>query len=372
MNMKLFRNTSSALIAAITSLALFAATASAIAAETLSFKGKTITILVGSTAGGSTDFFARLLGPFLTKYLPGNPNVIVQNKPGAHGLTATNYFAQQAAPDGLTAIVGSTAQIDPINYRVPQSHYDPSQFSMIGGIDLGGTVMIIHNKALARLTDKKAEPVTMGSIAGFPHTGMLMTAWGIEYLGWNARWVEGYRGVPDLMLALQRGEFDMTSVVSTFLNPTLLNKDKFTILYQTGTNGGTTPSDLPSIAKVPMFSAAMKGKISDPVGQQAFDYWRNISSTKKWAALPPKTPEPIVSAYRAAFHKIMTDPDFLARGKKLSEDFSTDSPEDLMATVATLDKVSNEALGFMTKTLHKEGLDVVNMAKGKHETKSKK
>jgi hypothetical protein len=337
-------------------------------ADTVSFKGKTITILVGSGPGGSSDLSARLIGPALARFLPGQPSSIVQNMPGAHNLIALNYFAKQVKPDGLVVSVASSSQMDPINYRVPQSHYDPTAFEMIGGIDLGGTSMIIRNDALSRLTKKGVQPVAMGTVSGFPHVGMLMAAWGIKYLGWNAKWVSGYGNNSDLSLALERGELDMTSLADAWFlqNPALLNKDKFTIIYQTGSNGGTEPSKIPDIAKVPLFTGEMKGKLSDPVAQDAYEYWRNLSYVFKWAALPPKTPAPIVAAYREAFSKAVADPEFIAHGQTLTPGFSAISAADLTTAVKALAKVSPDAIHYMTKILNEEGLQVTEANEKKH------
>ncbi len=359
------------LCAVAAALALLVGGTAAMAAD-VSFKGKTITILAGTTAGGSTDLSARLMAPFIAKYLPGKPDIIVQNRPGAHGMMAMNFFARQVKPDGLTMIVGSSSQIDPINYRVPKAQYDPAKFEMIGGVGIGGTVTIIRNEALPRLLDKGAKPVTMGSVSGVPRSGMQMTAWGIDYLGWNVKWVSGYRGTPDLILALERGEIDMTSFANTEVRPSLLDTSKYRIIYQSGSNRATQPASLPAIAKTPMFAKAMAGKISDPLAKQAFAYWRNISSVSKWAALPPNTPKPIVAAYHAAFHKLMADPDFIARGQKISEDLSAVSPEDVTDLVQALARTSPAAVSYITEMLTKQGLkvDVVKKKKKKKKKKS--
>src|SRR5262245_28160187 len=89
----------------------------AAAQEPVSFRGKTITMVVGAQAGGGTDATGRLIAPFLGKYLPGNPAVVVENRPGADGIVALNYFVQQVKPDGLTITTGDSPQIDPIRYR---------------------------------------------------------------------------------------------------------------------------------------------------------------------------------------------------------------------------------------------------------------
>ncbi len=370
--MKPFTHTASIRLAALAATALLFGAASATAAEGPSFKGKTVNIILGTTTGGTTDFSTRLMAASLGRYLPGKPEIVVQNKPGAHGITAMNYFTQQATPNGLSLAGGSNSQISPLNYRIPQSHYDPTTFHMVGGVDIGGTIMIVRTDALARLTDKSAKPVTMGSVAGYPQSGMQMTAWGIGYLGWNAKWVPGYHGLPDLILALKRGEVEMTSFATTFLvDRELLDKKRFAIIYQSGSNGGTVPAHLPEVAKTPIFRKTMEGKIGDAVGRQAFDFWRNISSVTVWIALPPKATAPVVATYRAAFAKAATDKDLLARGEKLSKDFSTVSSDELTATVKSLSQASPAAVGFMTELLRKEGLNVERMKKKSKKKKKK-
>src|SRR4051794_37043411 len=99
-----------------------AAVDSAQAQAPVSFEGKTINFVVGFTAGGGTDASARVIAPYLTKYLPGHPTVIVSNMPGADGMTAMNSFAQpQRTPaDGTAITMGSTTTSDPLQYRRPQ------------------------------------------------------------------------------------------------------------------------------------------------------------------------------------------------------------------------------------------------------------
>lgn len=366
------RHRASCRVASLVAVGLVAASTSAMAANGVNFKGRNVTIIIGSSTGGTTDLSTRLIASFLSKYLPSKPNVVVQNRPGAHSIIAMNYIAQQVKPDGLTLAGGSTSQINPYDYRVPQSHYDPSKFEMVGGIGIGGTIVIIRKEALPRLLNKKAAPVAMGSVQTFPQTGMQMTAWGIKYLGWNAKWVPGYRGLPPLILALERGEVDMTAFATTFLNrKTLLDKSKFSIIYQTGSDAGTVPASLPAVAKTPMFVKAMAGKIKDPLAQEAFKYWRNITTVTIWTALPPNTPKDIVTTYRTAYRKAVTDPTFLERGRKFSKDFSAISAESLTKTVKTLAEIPAPALNYMSVMLREQGLNVEAL-KEKRRRKKKK
>jgi tripartite-type tricarboxylate transporter receptor subunit TctC len=146
---------------------LIVACGAARAAEPVSFKGKTITMIIGFAAGGGTDLSGRLIASFLGRYLPGEPAVIAQNVPGAEGMTAMNYFAQQAKPDGLTITMGSGSVADPLNFRKPQSQFDPTQFAYVGGAGRGGSMLIVNKEAEKRLYDKSMPPVIMGSPGGW-------------------------------------------------------------------------------------------------------------------------------------------------------------------------------------------------------------
>ncbi len=351
---------------------LAALTASAVpvtAADNVSFKGKTVTLIVGSRPGGSTDASARLLAPFFAKFLPGGPSVIVTNRPGAKGLKAQNYFAQQVKPNGRTFLVASGSQIDPVNYRVPQSKYDPNTYTLIGGLDIGGTFLIVRKDQLAALSDKSKSPVAMGSVTGLPRSGMTMTAWGIEYLGWNAKWISGYRGTSSLRLALERGEIGMTSFANQALRPELLDRGKYVITYQSGTNGARTPATMAAISKVPLFAAAVEGKIKSAVAKKAFKYWRAMSSVLKWAALPPNTPDGIAKAYRTAFAKTIDDPDFKKRSKKMNEQVSIIKAEELIKKIKALSVLPPEALKYTREMLNRQGLKIVPRKKKKKRKK---
>jgi tripartite-type tricarboxylate transporter receptor subunit TctC len=223
-------------------LALLLSYSPARAEEALSFQGKQVTMIIGSAPGGGTDLSGRLIANYIASRLPTSPTVVVRNIPGAQGVTAMNFFAKQVAPDGMTITMGSTSQADPLLYRKPSSQFDPTTFVMVGGAGRGGTVLIIGKDAEARLYDKKTAPVIMGSLGGVPRSGMQTTAWGIAFLDWNAKWVVGYPGTNELLLALDRGEIDMTATANLFQIRKLLATGKFKILSQSGTlkNGKLT------------------------------------------------------------------------------------------------------------------------------------
>jgi len=312
---------------------------------------------VGFPAGGGTDAFGRLVATFLGNNLPGAPIVVVRNVPGAEGITAMNYLVQQVAPDGYTLVTAASTTADPLNYHKPQSHYDPTQFGVIGGVARGGSAILINAEAEKRLHDSKARPVIMGAPGGVPRSGMQITAWGIEYLGWNAKWIVGYRGTNDLMLALERGEIDMTATANLFLIQKMVATGKFKILVQTGTLNNGQPVARPDFGNAPMLATLLQGKVHDPLAAKAFAYWSSIASMDKWLALPPKSPAPVLALYRDAYARMSKDPEFLDRGKKISDDFEPMSAGEVEALIHSLADTPQQAIDYSTVMLRKQGLD---------------
>jgi hypothetical protein len=254
--------------------------------------------------------------------------------------------------------MGSSVQVDPLSYRVPQVHYDPAKFHYIGGVGRGGSMIIIDNDGIKKINDPKGEPAIIGSIGGVPRSTIQTVAWGIEHLGWNAKWVVGYRGTGDVMIALERGEVNVTSTGNMFQLAKLLDTGKFKILAQTGTLQGGKVLPRPEFADAPLFPEMMKGKIKDPIVQKAFDYWQSLVATDKWLALPPSTPADVVKAYDEAFERLMNDKELTELGKKISEDFEPMSRQDVEILIKTLVDTPNEALGYMKVMLQKQGLNV--------------
>ena len=326
-----------------------------LAQEPVTFRGKTVTMIVGSQAGGGTDATGRLMAPFLAKYLPGNPTVVVENRPGADGIVALNYFVQQVKPDGLTVAAGDSPQIDPIRYRAPQSRYDPTRFEFVGGVGRGGSMIIMDAAAERRLADRSAPPVTIGVASSVPRSGQAIAAWGIGFLGWNAKWVVGYRGTSALMLALQQGELDMTATSNTFSLQHLIDSGKFKVLVQSGglQDGKLVPR--PEFPKAPLLSDLLAGKL-DPIAQKSFNHWRGVLLADKWLGLPPGTPTTMVEAYRKAYRTMAADPEFLAQGRRISEVFAPMTDADIRSLVQTGADTPHEAIEFLDNLLRRQGI----------------
>ena len=344
-------------LSGLTLLALVFGSAAAFAQEPVSFEGKSITLIVTSSAGGGTDLSARLVANYIAGRLPGKPNVVVRNIPGAQGVVGMNYLVNKVAPDGLALTVAGATLANPLVYRVPAAQFDPTTFPFIGGSGRGGSVVLIRKDAETRLYDKSLPPVMMGSLGGVPRAGSQTAAWGAGLLGWNMKWVVGYPGTNELMLALDRGEVDMTATSNLFLVKQFLESGRFKILVQTGIVRNGKIVQRADYGDAPLMANLLESKITDPLVRQAYEYWSSNTALDKWIAVPPKTPEPYIEAYRQAYAQAFNDPAFAEMGKKISDDLEPMSWEDVEFLMKKLGATPPEAIAFITEMLRKQGLE---------------
>ena len=317
---------------------------------------KTITMIIGYTAGGGVDAAGRLFAQFLPKYLPGNPPVIVRNMPGADGRVALNFFVRQAKPDGLMITTGSGTQLDPMAFRSSNAHYDPTKFNFIGGISRGGTFQVISKDGAERLKDKTAARVAVGAVDG-TRSGEQMISWGMEFLDWNAKWVVGYRGANETSIALERGEVDLVTTANSFLIKRLTDTGKYQVLSQSGVVVEGKIRRRTDFPDTPVMAELITNKLTDPVARDAFRYLEAMCLVDPWLSLPPNTPPDIVAMYRQAFQKMLADPEFLEKGKRISEDIGPMTYADVELLVKTADeRLTPAAEVFIRTLLTKQGI----------------
>jgi hypothetical protein len=323
------------------------------AQEEVSFRAKTVRMIVGSVPGGITDVGARMSARFIGRYLPQSPTIVVQNMPAANGIAAANHFYQQVAPDGLTFLAGSSSQVTPDVMRTnPAVRYDPGKFLFIGGVQNAGTLLIVAKRALVRLTDRSHSPVVMAQV-GAARTGGLITIWGAEYLGWNVRWVTGYQGTPQTVFALMRGEADMMDTAGINLIEPLLKNGDFIPIVQPGVvvNGALSRRD--AFPEVPLATEILSGKLSG-TASRAFESWLKTVQIGKYFALPPNTPASYLAAYRDAFVKMQADPEFRQQAKTaLDPDYVMMSALETKQLIEDLVAIPNEDLEFLNRLRNK-------------------
>jgi ribosomal protein L21 len=329
------------------------------AQEPVSFKNKKIRLVIGSAPGGGTDNVGRLVARYIGKFLPGQPSVYVQNMPGAGGTIALGYMTHRAKPDGLTFTISSQVTMDPLVFRRPNVQYDPRTFPLMGSVNRGGNIMFIHPRAKDRLLDKSAQPVIIGNIGPAPRASVMPAIWGIAYLGWNAKWVTGYPGTSELMLAYDRGEVDLLATATMRLLKERLAKKELIVLNQSGLYKNGKVVGRPEFGDAPVFYNEIKKVKMPRLANEALEYWLAQREIDKWFALVPRTPQEIVTVYRAAFNQMFADEDFLKSGVALSEGFVAQNWQDTEILVQKLTGTSQETLDFLKNLLASQGMKVL-------------
>ncbi|PYN94072.1 MAG: hypothetical protein DMD91_28780 [Candidatus Rokuibacteriota bacterium] len=196
------------LLALLTSLFVLAGAWRAAAQPQPFYRGKTVRIMVGASAGGGLDTYARVVARHLGKHIPGNPTVIVENMTGAGGLVAANQLYRVARADGLTVghFLGSLVLGQAVGQ--PGIEFDARKFEFIGAA-VKEDVVCALTKASGITTIEKwmasRTPVKIGAVApGAPpdNTARILKA----ALGLPIQVVSGYKGTAEIRLAAESGE----------------------------------------------------------------------------------------------------------------------------------------------------------------------
>jgi hypothetical protein len=332
-------------------------TSPAKAQEAPSFAGKTITMTIGFGAGGSVDLYGRTLGQYLVQHLPGHPSLLVINQLGAGGVVALNSWVAKAEPNGLAITIGAESQTDPDALFRTQAKYDTTSFNYVGGLSAYSQGLYVRKDAVTRLYDKSQKPVLMGLVGSTLRSGNYGVFWGASVLGWNIKWVRGYPSTSELRQALERGEIEMSTFGSSRDIKSLGDTGNFKVVSQGGTvkDGKRVPRA--AFGDAPILADLVKGKITDPLAQKAFDYSENVSQVGMWLALPPKTPKPIVDVYVKAFNETLKDPQYEADFAKIDPDSLVASKADIEALIGKLAKVSPQTVEYIQDEMKRLDVD---------------
>jgi tripartite-type tricarboxylate transporter receptor subunit TctC len=314
------------------SLALLAMTTGADCAHaqgaTPDYKGKTVTIVVGSTTGGGYDAYARLLARYLGKHLPGEPTVIVSNMPGAGSNIAAAYVARVAPKDGTyIAAPFATLPLDPILEDNPDLHYDPSRMNYLGSAMSDVFVCIVRSNAPAVTFDDMFKTrVIMGG--GQPSSEMGYFPIMLDnVLGTKFKVVLGYPGSTEIVMAMQKGEIQglcglpWTSLKSQF--PHLLENGEIKIVVQENDKG------LPELNK--MGVPLSVSYAHDEQQRRIFEivYSQEVYSRPYFVAA--EVPADRLQILRRAFMETWRDPDLRKDAANMNIDIGPTSGEDVQS-----------------------------------------
>jgi tripartite-type tricarboxylate transporter receptor subunit TctC len=279
------------------------------------YQGKTITIVRGGEPGGSGDMQARALIPFLKKYIPGNPTIVIENMPGAAGMKAVNHTYSSAKPDGLSiTAVGSGLAAGAI-LGLPGVRYDIDKLIYLGSTEHGDPYVFLSRKEAGFDTLEKLRAAT-GVRVGAQSVGHAVYISGRIFaflLGLkDPKIVVGFGG-PEMDIALTRGEIDARANSADTVvrrNAEALGKGRFNIHATLTIPKGNLH---PRFATVPDADALAKNDKE----RQLINLFREFLYPRWPYVLPPGTHPEIVKTLREAMNRSFKDPGFAQEFKKL-------------------------------------------------------
>jgi tripartite-type tricarboxylate transporter receptor subunit TctC len=301
-------------------------------AQTPFYQGKTITIIVGTKAGDVYDLYPRLVAEFMPKFIPGNPNIIIQNVAGAAGLIATNQLYNTSKPDGLTlGAIYPALYFEQLAKR-PQVKFDWSKIIWIGSTVSSNSLMYMRADTPYKTIDdvRSASTPPKCGATGVTSSAYYMPKLLEEAIGAKFDVVSGYVAGQDIDLAVERGEvmcraFTVNAFFAREPFITWRKKNFVRVLYQTGNKRDARIKD------VPLFNELMdKYKTAENVRQlvkvvlAADEFGRPI-------VFPPGVPADRVKIIRDAFNKTIHDPGLRAEAEKRRLDIDPATGEELDA-----------------------------------------
>ncbi|MGB7949688.1 MAG: tripartite tricarboxylate transporter substrate-binding protein [Candidatus Binatia bacterium] len=288
------------------------------------YQGKTIRIVVGFTAGGLYDQYARLLARHMPKYIPGNPNIIVQNMPGAGSLTATNYVYGVAKPDGLTlGMIGSGIYLDQLLGR-PEATFDVRKLNWLGSVDQRNLVLYMKAdapwKSVEDILSSKEQPKC--GATGTSDLTTIMVNILEETLGLQFNNVRGYPGGVEIDLAIEKGEIHCrgTGITTHFAREPYFTWHKTGFDRHIVQTGATKDPRLPD---APILNDLMEKKKTPALGRNVAQLLLLSATLGRPMITTPGTPSDRVQILRGAYLKAFSEPEVIAEAKKSRMDLET-------------------------------------------------
>ncbi len=191
-------------------LALAAALAAPAHADSVAefYKGKSVTLIAGYSAGGGFDLYSRVIANYLGKHIPGQPRIVVQNMPGAGSLRAASHVYNVAPKDGTIISLTRAPVIAPLLGSAGGAAFDVTKFTWLGSGASDLTVCaLLGNPKINSMADAVQHPFTLGGLGPGSDEDMY-TKILRKLLGFKAQLVSGYPGGAEMVLAVERGELD--------------------------------------------------------------------------------------------------------------------------------------------------------------------
>jgi tripartite-type tricarboxylate transporter receptor subunit TctC len=332
--------------AALAAMALLASAAPMRAADY--YAGKSIEMIVGGGPGGGYDIYARAVARHLGRHIPGEPSIVVKNMPGAGSGKAAQYITSIAAKDGTSmGAVMPGAIMGPLLDDRTAPMFDPTKVKYIGTANSGSRVCVtLKGTKISSFEDAQKLKSKFGGSG--PNDSTFEYGWLHRHTA-GALWdiVPGYRGTPDMALAMERTEidgvcgWDWSSFKSQ--KPDWLRDGKVNVLLQ------VSMEPHPELTKMGVPTAFTY--VKDGPARQVVELVISQTVFHRSYIAPPETPPAQLDILRAAFDKTVVDPQFLADAEKMRIDIEPLSGQKVQEVVAKLYKTPPEIVQQARKAI---------------------
>src|SRR5580700_6922390 len=285
------------------------------------YKGRAVTMLVGTAPGGINDISARLVAKHLGRFIPGNPSIVVQNNPGAGGLITANKLYNNADRDGSVLAKFERAVPQLQIEGDPKAQFDSTRFVWLGSLSSYANdayfLLVNANSRVKSVGELKGPgtPINLGS-DNSASSNLIFAVIAKEVLGLNVNVIRGYTGAASLFLAMQSGELDgqfvgLSSIKSGQRD--LWSKGAFRPLMAFGRT--TRHPDFPSIP-------IGREMTHDPSGLALIEFAELPFFMALPFAAPPGIPADRAKALQTAFMDMCSDQELVAEAEKIGIDMS--------------------------------------------------
>lgn len=311
------------------------------------YKGKTFTIVAGSSAGGGLDVYGRLLARHVGRHIPGAPTVIVQNMPGAGSLTAARHLYSVAPKDGTqTAIVLPGALLDPLLTGADLKTYDPTKFNYIINANAETLVCVVRKDApvqeFGQAFDKELVVGGTGpgsSLVDYPLISR-------HLLGTKIRLIPGYKGSREVSLAVRQNEVQGVcglawSSAKTQYPEVFDPKSDLKVLVQ---------EDSKATAELQKLGAPVSIDFAKtPQQRRALEVFYSQGQISRPFILPPGVPADRVAALRKAFAAALADPELRADAEKQKLDAEPNSGDEVQTLIERIYATPADVIEMLRK-----------------------
>lgn len=294
------------------------------------YRGKTIRLIVPSAPGGGYDSSGRSLAMHMAKHIPGEPTIVVQNMPGAGGLSAANWLFNVAPKDGLAfGLVQRGVPFYPF-FGDKNANFAPMEFNWLGSITAEvGAITVFHTSKAMKMADTFTSEVVLGGSG--PNDSETYVNLMNNTIGTKFRIVSGYKSNTETLLAMERGEVEglSGSWSSMKANRPAWVKDKLVrVLLQIGRE---KQADLPDVPLIMDY-------VKDDEARVMWNVALAMAQVGRPVAAPPGIPAELAGILRKAFWDTMKDPAFVAEMENANREVSPENGETMERLLAEVAK----------------------------------